>query len=75
VHFSEAGELANIVKKRWRDGVDMTAEAREEIADIRVYLALIAKCFGLDEQGINDEVARKLRKVAERHNLQPPSTC
>jgi NTP pyrophosphatase (non-canonical NTP hydrolase) len=70
----EAGELANIVKKRWRDGVDMTAEAREEIADIRVYLALIAKCFGLDEQGINDEVARKLRKVAERHNLPTNGT-
>ncbi len=44
----EAGELANMIKKRWRDGVDLADEIREEIADIRVYLELIAKRFGIE---------------------------
>jgi hypothetical protein len=38
----EVGELANMIKKRWRDGVDLTEEIRDEIADIRVYLELNA---------------------------------
>jgi len=44
----EAGELANYIKKRWRDGVDLKEEIRDEIADIRVYLELIARCFDID---------------------------
>ncbi len=34
----EAGELANMIKKRWRDGANMRDEVVEELADIRVYL-------------------------------------
>ncbi len=44
----EVGELANMIKKRWRDGVDLGEEIRDEIADIRIYLELIAKCFDID---------------------------
>ena len=43
----EAGELANMVKKRWRDNVDLSEEIRDEIADIRIYLELIAACFDI----------------------------
>lgn len=65
----EAGELANMIKKRWRDGVDLTPEIREEIADIRVYLELIAHCFGISGEGLDREVEAKLTKVAARHGL------
>jgi NTP pyrophosphatase (non-canonical NTP hydrolase) len=59
----EAGELANMIKKRWRDGVDLTEEIRDEIADIRVYLELIAKCFDIEGSKLDDRVQKKLEKV------------
>ena len=64
---SEAGELANIVKKRWRDGVDLSEEARDEIADVRIYLELLAKCFGIEGEKLDARVERKLAEVAEKH--------
>jgi len=30
-----------MIKKRWRDKVDLTEEIRDEIADIRIYLSLL----------------------------------
>jgi NTP pyrophosphatase (non-canonical NTP hydrolase) len=63
----EAGELANMIKKRWRDGVDLTEEIRDEIADIRVYLELIAKCFGIEGEKLDHRVESKLLKVVEKH--------
>ena len=63
----EAGELANMVKKRWRDGVDLTEEIRDEIADIRVYLELIAKCFDIEGEKLDTRVKSKLEKVVEKH--------
>jgi len=63
----EAGELANMVKKRWRDGVDLTEEIRDEIADVRVYLELIAKCFGIEGDKLDSRVEQKLMKVVEKH--------
>ena len=62
----EVGELCNMVKKRWRDGKDLTDEIRDEIADIRVYLELMAKCFDIEGAKLNRQVADKLRRVAER---------
>ena len=59
----EAGELANMIKKRWRDGADLTDEIRDEIADIRVYLELLAKCFGIEGEKLDAQVESKLKKV------------
>lgn len=67
----EAGELANMIKKRWRDDVDLSEEIRDEIADIRVYLELIAKCFGIEGDMLDARVKSKLIKVARKHGLQP----
>ncbi len=66
----EAGELANIIKKRWRDGVDLSEEVRDEIADIRVYLELLAKCFGIEGEKLDARVEQKLLKVVEKHKMR-----
>lgn len=65
----EAGELANFIKKRWRDGADLTEEIRDEIADIRVYLELMAKCFGIEGDKLDQRVQAKLARVAARHKV------
>lgn len=62
----EAGELANIIKKRWRDGVDLSEEAKDEIADIRVYLELLARCFNIEGEKLDQRVKEKLLKVMAR---------
>ena len=66
----EAGELANYIKKRWRDGADLTDEIRDEIADIRVYLELLAKCFGIEGDKLDQRVEQKLVKVVEKHKAR-----
>lgn len=66
----EAGELANIIKKRWRDGVDLSEEACDEIADIRVYLELIAKCFNIEGEKLDKRVEQKLEKVVKKHKAR-----
>lgn len=66
----EAGELANMIKKRWRDDADLSEEIRDEIADIRVYLELMAKCFGIEGTKLNDRVQEKLAKVVEKHKAR-----
>lgn len=46
--YGESGELANLIKKRWRDGVPLTEEVKDELADLRVYSELLAKCYGAE---------------------------
>jgi NTP pyrophosphatase (non-canonical NTP hydrolase) len=62
----EAGELANYIKKRWRDGTDHSEEIRDEIADCRVYLELLAKCFGIEGDKLDEHVQLKLHKVVQK---------
>lgn len=66
----EAGELANMIKKRWRDNADLSNEIRDEIADIRVYLELIAKCFGIEGEKLDRQVEAKLLKVVAKHKVK-----
>jgi len=66
----ETGELANYIKKRWRDGADFKEEIRDEIADIRVYLELLAKCFDIEGEKLDQRVKQKLLKVVEKHKVK-----
>ena len=65
----EAGELANLIKKRWRDDADLIEEVRDEIADVRIYLELLAKCFGIEGEKLDQRVEAKLEKVRKRFGL------
>ncbi len=66
----EAGELANMIKKRWRDGANLHEEVCDEITDCRVYLELLAKCFGIEGEKLDVRVEQKLLKVIERHKAR-----
>jgi len=53
----EVGELLNLIKKEWRtesgfklpyDAETFKKECRMELADIRMYLELLARCFDAD---------------------------
>jgi NTP pyrophosphatase (non-canonical NTP hydrolase) len=66
----EVGELCNMIKKEWRDGVVLTEEIRDEIADIRVYLELLAKCFDIEGDKLDNRVVEKLKKVVQKHELK-----
>lgn len=66
----EAGELANMIKKRWRDNADLSEEIKDEIADIRVYLELLAKCFGIEGTKLDERVKSKLEKVVAKHGIK-----
>lgn len=59
-----------MIKKRWRDSVDLSDDIRDEIADIRVYLELLAKCFGIEGDKLDQRVKDKLVKVAEKHKAR-----
>jgi NTP pyrophosphatase (non-canonical NTP hydrolase) len=55
----EAGELANFVKKRWRDGDSHESDITAEIADVCAYAFMLAQKFGLTPRGLVREIARK----------------
>lgn len=63
----EAGEVADVVKKLVRQDFankeEFLAKLREEMADLRIYLELLAHCTETD---LDMEVERKLQIVEER---------
>jgi NTP pyrophosphatase (non-canonical NTP hydrolase) len=63
----ESGELANVIKKSWRDGDDRPEFRRQqiidEVADVANYTHMIAMHLGID---LHAEMLRKLRAVEQR---------
>lgn len=62
----EVGELCNILKKRRRHGDDrahLFEEAAKEIADVQIYLDLLARHMGVN---LADATVRKFNEVSER---------
>jgi NTP pyrophosphatase (non-canonical NTP hydrolase) len=59
----EVGELANLVKKQWRDGVNNQEEQIKELADIQIYVNHLWTLLGVDQDQV---CADKLREVLKR---------
>ena len=60
----EVVELANFIKKEWRgDPIDIEPDVRKEMADIRVYLHLLACCFSVD---LDEAVEEKLPEIRKK---------
>lgn len=60
----EVGELANVIKKEWRgDDIELLPKLMEEFADVRIYLELLARAYGIDLDVACDE---KLLELYER---------
>ncbi|MFQ5884531.1 MAG: MazG-like family protein [Thermoplasmata archaeon] len=59
----EIGELCNLVKKETRDQVSMKEVIAEEMADILIYLCMMANSLGVD---LEEEFYRKQKKNIQR---------
>ena len=59
----ELGELCNFIKKQDRDGKDYSIEIAKEIADIQIYLDLLANHIGLD---MEQAIKQKFNEVSDR---------
>jgi NTP pyrophosphatase (non-canonical NTP hydrolase) len=66
---AKCGLLANLVKKRWRDGLDLTKECQIKIIEVRSILEQVAHRLGIEGVALNDRVETKLAKVAERRGV------
>ncbi len=73
----EAGELANLIKKKWQgDHVDRD-HVKDEIADIRIYLEHLAHHLGIDidkacESKVDVVAARLVAKGREPNSTAIP---
>lgn len=61
----EVGELANIIKKHWRGDypVEPLVLIEPELADIRIYLELLAKAFSVN---LDEACEKKLPELYKR---------
>lgn len=66
----EAGELANFVKKRWRDHKDHHNDICMEIADIFAYTIMLADRMGMGPDSLIDLVAYKQKVFVEKMEAQ-----
>jgi NTP pyrophosphatase (non-canonical NTP hydrolase) len=63
----EVGELANLIKKKHRDSDLLTEEIKYELADIRIYLELLARLYGIAGSGLDAQVQLKFDAIVERY--------
>lgn len=61
----EAGELANLFKKEWRDGLSLEHRAKmiDELGNVMAYVRMMAKHLGVDAMA---ESERKLLEFEQR---------
>lgn len=55
----EAGEVANFVKKDWRDATDHNEDLRKEVADVLAYTIMLADALGMSAADLVAMVAHK----------------
>ncbi len=69
----EAGELANFVKKRWRDGDGHNEAICYEIADVCAYAFMLAHTMGMTPEDLVETIAEKQRVfIAKMQARNPP---
>src|SRR5690606_21088215 len=59
----EAGEVAEKIKKYWRDGgnrAEATLAIKKELGDVLWYVSEVARCWGIDLQDVAESNIRKL---------------
>ncbi len=64
---TQTGLLANLIKKRWRDGAANADACRQKIIEIRVCIEQIAWWLGIEGSKLDQRVEQKLIKVVEKH--------
>lgn len=66
----EAGEVANFVKKRWRDQIAHDEDLQKEVADVCAYAFMLADALGMTPdllmQTISEKQAVFIAKMEER---------
>ena len=62
----EAGEVANVVKKEWRDRKDLEGRRLEESADVLVYLLLLCNMSGWTFERLLEEAHKKHQQFMEK---------
>lgn len=67
---AKSGLLANLIKKRWRDGVDLSDECREKIVEVRAWIELIARNLGVEGDKLDMVVVSKLETVVKKHRAR-----
>lgn len=66
----ECGLLANKIKKRWRDGVNLKNECQQDIMMIRQIIEMLAIEYNIGGELLDQHVVQKLEKVAEKHKAR-----
>lgn len=61
----EAGEVAEMVKKWWRDGKINVLTLEKELGDVMWYLSQLANCFNLD---LTEVILKNRDKLVDRQN-------
>lgn len=68
-----AGLLANLIKKRWRDGIhppESDSVCRSRIGMVREAVEIVAWCLGIEGDKLDARVEQKLLKVVEKHKAR-----
>ena len=66
----EAGEIANVAKKQWRDGKDRSPKMRAELPDLLAYAFMFGKALGQTPEESLKRVLVKLRAVERRKGFK-----
>jgi NTP pyrophosphatase (non-canonical NTP hydrolase) len=66
----EAGEVANFVKKRWRDGDGHDEAIRLEIADVCAYAFMLASTMGMSPADLIGTIAHKQAVFVAKMNAK-----
>jgi len=64
----EVGELCNIVKKEARDGLDLTAPAGDELADVVITAFLMASAMKLNLEDLVEKKRVQIRARGSSHS-------